>query len=104
MSADNTPSFHERAVAEIQSIPYGRVATYGQIAARAGNPRGSRQVSRILHSSSRKEKLPWHRVINAKGGISLPPGGGYELQKSLLRDEGVEFDERGLVDLERCGC
>jgi methylated-DNA-protein-cysteine methyltransferase-like protein len=103
MSPENGPSFHQRAVSVIRSIPRGRVATYGQVAALAGNPRASRQVSRILHSSSRKENLPWHRVINAKGGISLPPGHGCELQRSLLRGEDVEFDEGGRVDLKRYG-
>jgi methylated-DNA-protein-cysteine methyltransferase-like protein len=98
-----TESFHQRAVSVIKKIPPGRVATYGQIAAMAGNPKASRQVSRILHSSSRKENLPWHRVINSKGGISLPRGHGYELQKSLLQDEGVEFHDGGRVDLKSYG-
>lgn len=96
-------SFHQTAIEAIRNIPVGRVATYGQIAALAGNPRASRQVSRILHSSSRKEKLPWHRVINSKGGISLPPGRGYELQAALLREEGIEVDDNGRVDLRRYG-
>ena len=96
-------SFHQRAVAVIKKIPPGRVATYGQIAAMAGNPKASRHVSRVLHSSSRKEKLPWHRVINAKGGISIPKGRGHELQKSLLQEEGVEFSDNERVDLKSYG-
>ena len=92
--------FTERIRLVIKSIPSGRVATYGQIAALAGNPRGARQVARVLHSSSRKHALPWHRVINVRGMISLPEGHGYELQRSLLEGEGVQFEgER--VDLER---
>ncbi len=94
--------FSERIRLAVKSIPFGRVATYGRIAALAGNPRGARQVSRILHSSSRKHDLPWHRVIGARGTISLPEGHGYELQRSLLEHEGIQFDgER--VDLERFG-
>jgi methylated-DNA-protein-cysteine methyltransferase-like protein len=77
------------------------VATYGQIAAYAGNPRAARQVVWILHSSSGKEKLPWHRVINSKGRISLKPNYGLEIQRELLRQEGVEFDENDTVDFER---
>lgn len=93
--------FHNRTVAVIKKIPPGKVATYGQIAALAGNPRGARQVVRTLHTSSEKEELPWYRVINGRGAISLPPGNGYELQKALLQDEGIEFDCRGRVDLSR---
>ncbi len=93
--------FHKRTVAVIKRIPSGKVATYGQVAAMAGSPRGARQVVRTLHSSSDKEGLPWHRVINSKGMISLPPGRGFELQQRLLEDEGVEFDRKGRVDLER---
>ncbi|MDA3932608.1 MAG: MGMT family protein [Tenericutes bacterium] len=74
----------------IKRIPYGKVMTYGQIAFNAGNPFGARQVARILHSMSKKEKLPWHRVINAKGKISLGGELGI-IQKSMLIDEDVEF-------------
>ncbi len=94
-----TKSFHQRALEIIKQIPRGKVATYGQIAALAGNPRAARQVVRILHSSSGKEKLPWHRVINSQGRISLKPNHGYELQKALLAKEGVEFDHQDTVDL-----
>lgn len=94
-------SFTDTVKMIIKKIPKGKVASYGQIAAMAGNPRAARQVVRILHSSSRKDKLPWHRVINSKGGISLKPGNGYELQKSLLEKEGVKFGLHDIVDLDR---
>jgi methylated-DNA-protein-cysteine methyltransferase-like protein len=94
-------SFTERAKRLIKSIPKGKVATYGQVAAFAGDPRGARQVSRILHSCSEKDKLPWQRMINRTGRISLLPGHGYELQRSLLRKEGVRFALDGTIDLER---
>lgn len=93
--------FYERVVRLIRSIPEGRVATYGQIADYAGNPRAAREVAYILHSSSDKEDLPWQRVINSKGRISMKPGRGYEMQKKMLEDEGVEFEEGDHVDLER---
>ena len=89
-----------RIIELIRAIPRGRVATYGQIARMAGLPRGARQVARILHSSSRTRRLPWHRVINASGGISLAPGYGGELQRALLEKEGVVF-LRGRVNLRR---
>jgi methylated-DNA-protein-cysteine methyltransferase-like protein len=101
MTEKNITPFTRKVRVIIRKIPRGKVATYGQIAACAGNPRAARQVVRILHSSSRKDKLPWHRVINSKGGISLKPGNGYELQKSLLEKEGVIFGLHDFVDLDR---
>ena len=94
-------TFTTRAVRAIRSIPAGRVATYGQIATLAGNPRAARQVVRVLHSCSKRERLPWHRVVNREGRISLPPLGGHEEQRALLLREGVEFGESGRIDLAR---
>ena len=90
-----------RIKALIKRIPPGKVATYGLIATHAGNPRAARQVARILHSCSRKEGLPWHRVVNRHGRISLKPFVGYEIQKQLLEQEGVLFSETDAIDLER---
>ena len=92
-------SYTEKVRDLIKAIPHGKVATYGQIAAYAGNPRASRQVVRVLHSSSEKYNLPWHRVINSKGKISLPSGNGYEIQKQLLLKEGVVFSKDDNIDL-----
>ena len=97
----STSPFHKKVVAMIKKIPKGKVATYGKIAAYAGNPRAARQVVRTLHSSSVKEKLPWHRVINSQGKISLPVGNGYELQKALLESDGVVFGLGDKVDLKK---
>jgi len=94
-------SFFRRVVTSIKKIPRGKVATYGQIAALAGNPRAARQVAWVLHSASDKEKLPWQRVINSQGGISLPRYGGYELQRALLMKEGVKFDADEQIALAR---
>src|SRR3989339_2156617 len=92
--------FTEAALDIIKHIPEGRVLTYGRVASLAGQPGGARQVSRILHSMSRKYELPWHRVINSEGRISLGPSQGRELQKALLESEGIEFSENGGLDLE----
>lgn len=73
--------------------------TYGQIAAYAGNPRGARQVSRILHSMSEKYNLPWHRVINSKGIISLTGEPGF-IQGELLSQEGIEVLNKK-IDLKK---
>jgi len=100
MSIDEN-SFHDRVIAAIKSVPRGKVASYGQIAAFAGGPRAARQVVRILHSSSRKHRLPWHRIVNSQGRISLKPGQGYEEQKARLTAEGVKFSLDDRIDLSK---
>ncbi len=95
--------FSEEAVRIILSIPHGRVASYGQVARLAGDPRGARQVVRILNTLSGPRSLPWHRVVNREGRIVLPAGHGFELQRKLLRDEGVAVGPDGLIDLARFG-
>lgn len=92
--------FSQRIIETIKQIPEGSVATYGQIAAIAGNSRAARTVSWILNSSSEKHDLPWHRVVNSKGFISLK-GEGYELQKQLLRQEGVKFGKNDRINLKK---
>lgn len=94
-------SIVRRIATMVKKIPRGKVATYGQIAALAGNPRDARAVGWVLNSSWKSEKLPWQRVINREGKISLKPGEGYELQKALLEREGVQFDFRDRIDLTR---
>ncbi len=91
--------FTEDVLEIIKMIPAGKVMTYGQIAAYAGNPRGARQVSRILHSMSLAHKLPWHRVINSKGSISLTGEAGF-IQGSMLSDEGIAVINKK-IDLEK---
>ena len=97
----NVSPFTSRVKQAIKNIPAGKVATYGQIASIAGSYRAARQVVRILHSSSRKDNLPWFRVINKKGQISLLPGNGFEQQKQLLEQEGIIFDDYNQIDLEQ---
>ena len=87
----------------VRAIPRGKTASYGAVARCAGRlggfrPPNPRQVSRILHSCSEKYDLPWHRVVNTRGRISLPPGGGFEEQAALLRAEGVRVAASGAVD------
>ncbi len=91
--------FTENVIKIIKNIPPGKVMTYGQIAGCAGNPWGARQVSRILHSMSRKHNLPWYRVINSKGEISLQGEGGF-MQMERLANEGVMM-EGNKIDLKR---
>ena len=100
-SMDST-GFRERVIEAIRSIPEGRVASYGQVAAAAGDPRLARQVSWILSRDSSKFNLPWQRVINSSGGISLEGERG-DLQRALLVSEGVEFTQAGKISLKRFG-
>jgi len=93
--------FTELVIDIIQAIPRGKVATYGQIAKMAGNPHGARQVVWILHSSTKKNNLPWHRVINSKGEVAINDPNGKSEQRELLLDEGVEFKSEFRVDLYR---
>ena len=93
---------YERIYAVVRRIPRGRVATYGQVAELAGLGGHARQVGYALHRSPDERQLPWHRVVNAAGQVSRrrEPGSDY-LQRSLLEGEGLHFDERERVDLDR---
>jgi methylated-DNA-protein-cysteine methyltransferase related protein len=89
--------------AVIREIPRGWVATYGQVAARAGLPRRARLVGYVLQRLDQETDVPWHRVVNAKGEVSYSPSrnGGDALQRRLLEQEGIVFDQQGRFDLER---
>ncbi len=90
----------------VRRIPKGRVATYGQVASLAGLGGHARQVGYALSALSdedpRHKGVPWHRVINARGEISLleEPGGNL-VQRRALEAEGVQFSASGRVSLER---
>ena len=93
--------YTEKVIQIIKAIPAGKVMTYGQIAKEAGNPRAARQVARILHTMSKKHKLPWHRVINGKGQITIKDDATYHEQILSLEAEGIEVNEFGRVDLQK---
>jgi methylated-DNA-protein-cysteine methyltransferase-like protein len=89
----------------VRLIPEGRVATYGQIAALANRPRNARQVGHVLARLT-DDDVPWHRVVNVRGSISergFDPLESVERQRFLLQEEGVVFDRRGRIDLDRFG-
>ena len=93
--------FTARVIELIRSIPKGKVATYGGIAAMAGNSRAARQVARILYSCSDMERLPWHRVVNREGRIVLKGEWNHTEQQDRLAREGIVFSGSGRIDLER---
>jgi methylated-DNA-protein-cysteine methyltransferase-like protein len=90
----------QRLVAVVRRIPHGRVATYGQVARLAGLPRHARHVGYALHALPAGSPVPWHRVVNARGGISLAPWAGGETQQLRLAAEGIAI-EAGRVPLQR---
>ena len=93
---------YERIYAVVRRIPPGRVATYGQVAALAGLPGHARQVGYALSALPEGSRVPWQRVINAKGEISTRGfTGDASAQRVRLEREGVKFDERGRVALRR---
>jgi len=92
---------HERIYAVVRRIPRGRVATYGQVARLAGLPGHARRVGYALHALG-DAGVPWHRVLNARGGVSpRSEPGGERVQRALLEREGVRFDSHGRIDLDR---
>jgi methylated-DNA-protein-cysteine methyltransferase related protein len=86
----------------VRQIPRGRIATYGQVAELAGLEGHARQVGYALHSLPDRIRIPWHRVVNARGEVSpRSRGDSHELQRKLLEAEGVKFDRRGRMDLRK---
>ena len=93
---------HTKIWIVVGRIPKGRVATYGQIAELAGFPRQPRLTGYALRALPEGSRVPWHRVINAKGEVSERAERGAEhLQRALLEEEGVVFDTNGKVSLAR---
>jgi methylated-DNA-protein-cysteine methyltransferase related protein len=92
---------YDRIYAVVGRIPRGRVATYGQIAALAGTPGQARQVGYALAALPAGRRIPWQRVVNAQGRISLRgDGSGHDLlQRVMLRREGVRFGKTGAIAL-----
>ncbi|MBE6774532.1 MAG: MGMT family protein [Clostridia bacterium] len=92
----------ERIYETVKKIPAGKVATYGQVAIAAGNPRWSRVVGYALHSNPSPGEIPCHRVVRRDGRVA--PGfafGGEHVQKMLLEGEGVTFKDEFTVDMDK---
>ena len=92
----------EKIYEVVCSIPEGKVATYGQVAMLAGNPRWARVVGYALHVNPYPGIIPCHRVVNREGGVA--PGfafGGEGIQRQLLESEGIVFEPNGRIDLEK---
>ncbi len=93
----------EKIYEQVKKIPKGKVASYGQIAMLAGNPRWSRVVGYALHNNPDQSTIPCHRVVNKNGELAKSFAfGGENVQKDLLKSEGVIFKEEYTVDMEKC--
>ena len=93
----------EKIYEVVSNIPKGKVATYGQVALLAGNPRWARVVGYALHVNPYPGIIPCHRVVNREGRVA-PPGfafGGKGVQRQLLEAEGIVFEPDGRIDLEK---
>ena len=92
----------EKIYEVVKSIPKGKVATYGQVALLAGNPRWARVVGYALHVNPEPGIIPCHRVVNREGRVA--PGfafGGEGVQRQLLESEGIVFETDGRIDLAK---
>lgn len=102
ISAQTTLNHYQRIYQKVCEIPVGKVATYGDIARMIGMPRHARMVGNALHALPPYSTVPWQRVINSQGQISLgklSPTGALE-QRVLLEQEGILFQESGRVNLK----
>lgn len=92
----------EKIYEVVRQIPKGKVATYGQVALLAGNPRWARVVGYALHVNPEPFVIPCHRVVNRNGGLAPAFAfGGKDAQRSLLEQEGICFEPDGTVDLQK---
>ena len=102
-SPDPATGLYDRIYAAVRRIPKGRVSTYGRIARLVRAP-GPRVVGYAMAALPAGSRVPWQRVVNHKGEISLRKGGDGELrQRRLLEAEGVHFTLRGRIDLKTYG-
>ncbi|WP_394549831.1 MULTISPECIES: MGMT family protein [unclassified Pantoea] len=95
-----TDGFKQRIWQIVAAIPPGKVTTYGDVALLAGSPRAARQVGGVLSRLPEGSTLPWHRVINRNGTLSLQ-GERFFRQREALEAEGVEVTEAGQIDLAK---
>ena len=94
----------EKIYEVVKNIPEGKVATYGQVAMLAGNPRWARVVGYALHNNPQPGVIPCHRVVNRECKVSSAFAfGGENIQRELLIKEGIVFKDDGTIDLLKYG-
>ncbi len=95
--------FQKEVVKRVQAVPYGKVVSYGQIAESIRKPRSARQVGWVMRSLEMKSDMPWWRVLNTKGIITIKGNivNDAPTQKSLLEAEGIEVRSDFTIDMEK---
>ena len=95
----NKTTFRKNVYSVVAKIPKGNVATYSQVAAKSGSPQGARAVGQALHFLD-DESIPWWRVVNSRGEISLKcDEHPKQLQQKLLENEGIKFTSKHKLEL-----
>lgn len=88
---NHTKQLRQRVYDVMAQLPADKVTTYGDVAAMAGSPRAARIVGGIAHTGP--DYLPWHRLVNAQGGLAIGFPGGQDVQRQLLEYDGISCDE-----------
>lgn len=88
-------TLRDRVYELMTKLPVDKVTTYGDLAAMAGSPRAARVVGGIAHTGP--DELPWHRLVNAQGGLAVGFHGGQDAQRQLLEHDGIECDDEWRV-------
>ena len=91
MVAEEHNTLHSRIYELMAQLPDDKVTTYGDLAAFAGHPYAARRVGEIAHGGP--EELPWHRLVNCKGGLAVGFPGGQAVQRQLLEHDGIQCDD-----------
>lgn len=96
------PGRYQLIYAAVLQVPQGRVASYGDVAALAGMPDHARMAGYALHHLAEDSPVPWHRIVNSQGVLSIGKSkpGHEQLQRQLLEAEGVGFKDNGRVDMK----
>lgn len=101
-TTNRPPSFATRVQRLVRTVPPGRVVSYGGVAALMGTPRAARGVGQALNTLPAGSDVPWWRVVNRNGEISIRDERRL-LQRALLEAEGVRFGAGGRIDWKRFG-
>lgn len=102
MKSCSSKNFFNKIYEIVAQIPEGKVATYGQIAAALGSPRGARTVGWAMQSTPEQLRLPCHRVVNRLGEMAPSYAfGGADIQRAILENEGVTFKADGCIDMKK---
>ncbi len=101
---NHSASYFAEVYSIVRLVPPGKVSSYGQIAKMTSRPRAARQVGYAMAALDDESDVPWHRIVNSRGEISTRATGEYEsVQRYFLEEEGVEFNSKGRINLQKYG-